>query len=414
MLLTAATLWLLAGGSAAADVYDDNPATASRSAGETYVFARALDGNVLERHRQTTGWSDWRSIGGDATSGPAAAAYGGTIHVFVRGPDGAVYQSWLQDDGSFHSWNSLGGYTLSAPAVTPRRGTPYLDLVVRGGDSQMYQQSYVPGTGWSGFAAIGGVLTSGAAINSQSAGLLNIWSRATDGTMVQKSWNGSAWVDWSTLGGGLIGAPSTVSRAENVINIYVRGAADATYQRSWSAAGWTDWFLLDSTPVASTPVVGSDRPDREYLFARTAKNTMLYKEWNASTGWTGWSDLGPVAVPSPQPPPPVTPPAPPASDGELNVVTGLGCTPANGKLRVSIAVKKPKGKLKPRVSKIVFYTKGKGRKIRIDRKAPFVVRIGINRPAGSTGRVYARVYYRRSAHGKLHRKVVSRRYTVCR
>ena len=35
-------------------------------------------------------------------------------------------------------------------------------------------------------------------------------------------------------------------------------------------------------------------------------------------------------------------------------------------------------------------------------------------PAGSTGRVYARVYYRRSAKGKLHRKTVSRRYTVCR
>jgi hypothetical protein len=30
------------------------------------------------------------------------------------------------------------------------------------------------------------------------------------------------------------------------------------------------------------------------------------------------------------------------------------------------------------------------------------------------GRVYARVYYKRSAHGKTYRKVVSRRYKVCR
>ena len=43
-----------------------------------------------------------------------------------------------------------------------------------------------------------------------------------------------------------------------------------------------------------------------------------------------------------------------------------------------------------------------------------MVRIEINRPAGSKGRVYARVYYKRTAHGKVHRKVVSRRYTVCR
>ena len=54
------------------------------------------------------------------------------------------------------------------------------------------------------------------------------------------------------------------------------------------------------------------------------------------------------------------------------------------------------------------------RAVRIDRRSPFVVRMKINRPAGSTGRVYARVHYRRSAKGKLHRKTVSRRYTVCR
>ena len=92
----------------------------------------------------------------------------------------------------------------------------------------------------------------------------------------------------------------------------------------------------------------------------------------------------------------------------------MRCTPAGGRLRVSIKVRKPKGAKRARVSKIVFYTKGKRRAVRSDRKSPFVVRIRINRPAGSTGRVYARVYYRRSAKGKLHRKTVSRRYTVCR
>jgi hypothetical protein len=66
------------------------------------------------------------------------------------------------------------------------------------------------------------------------------------------------------------------------------------------------------------------------------------------------------------------------------------------------------------VTKIVFFTRGKGRRVRTDRKAPFEVHLKINRPAGSTGRVYARVYYKRTAHGKTYRKVVSRRYKVCR
>ena len=91
----------------------------------------------------------------------------------------------------------------------------------------------------------------------------------------------------------------------------------------------------------------------------------------------------------------------------------MRCTPPGGRLRVNITIRKRKGTAKPRVSRIVFYTKGRGRSVRVDRKSPFVVRMKVNRPAGKSGRVYARVYFRRSAKGKLHRKTVSRRYTVC-
>jgi hypothetical protein len=114
------------------------------------------------------------------------------------------------------------------------------------------------------------------------------------------------------------------------------------------------------------------------------------------------------------PPPPGPPATAPLPDGQASLKTGVRCTPAGGRLRVNVSIKTPKGKRKPRVTKIVFYTKGKGRRVRVDRTAPFQVRIPINRPAGSTGRVYARVYYKRSARGKTYRKAVSRRYRVCR
>ncbi|HEX6027022.1 MAG TPA: hypothetical protein VFZ00_33800, partial [Solirubrobacter sp.] len=83
-------------------------------------------------------------------------------------------------------------------------------------------------------------------------------------------------------------------------------------------------------------------------------------------------------------------------------------------LRVTVRVRKRPGAKRARVVKIVFFTRGKRRHVRVDRKKPYRVRLRINRPAGSKGRVYARVYYRRSKHGKLHRKTVSRRYVVCR
>jgi hypothetical protein len=398
---------------ARADVYDDNPATASRGANDRFIFIRAGDGSIYERHWTGANWTGWSSLGGNATSGPAAVAYGGALHVFVRGLDGATLQNTLVN-GNWTGWTSLGGYSTSAPAVTVRRGSVnYLDLVVRGGDSQMWHQSYVPGVGWSGFAPIGGNLTSAATVNSQAPGLLNIWARGTDGAVYQKSWTGSAWTDWLSIAGGIVGAPTSVSRSEGVINVYARGAGNATFQRSWnSTASWGDWFRLDAAAIDSSPAAGSDGSDVEYLVARHGTQELVFKEWTATTGWSQWKDLGKIELARSTD----APPGPPAStpSGDLAVQAGVACTPPNGRLRVSVSVRKPKGKTKPRVTKIVFYTKGKGRKVRIDRKAPFEVRIPINRPAGSTGRVYARVYYKRSAHGKTFRKVVSRRYKVCR
>ena len=392
---------------ARADVYDDNPAAASRGPGDMYLFARGADGATLERHWTGAAWSDWASLGGNATSGPAAAAYGNAINVFVRGTDGAIYQNTLSG-GAWSGWSSLGGYASSGPAVSWRRGSlNYFDIAIKGGDNAIWFESWVPGRGWSGWTTLGGNLTSAPAMSSQSDGIVNIFARGIDGAVWQRSWDGAKWVDWLTLAGGIFGAPATLSRAPNGLNVYGRGLADATYQRVWSPQGWSGWLQVDPTPIDSTPVPFSDDPSREALVAKRGDHLLL-KSWSAGVGWGPWTDLGTIAVPPPAP----LPQQP--LDGELNLVAGLRCTPAGGKLRVSIAVRKRAGQAKARVQRIVFYTRGKGREVRVDQRAPFVVRIGINRPAGTTGRVYARVYYRRSKHGKLHRKTVSRRYAVCR
>ena len=400
---------LVFAGPAQADVFDDNPATASRGGGDLWVFARDAGGSIQERHWTGSEWSDWSSIGGNAASGPAAVGYGSGVLVFIRGADGAVWQNTYAD-GRWGGWASLDGYTTSAPAVTVRRGPlGYVDLVSRGGDNAIYLRTYVPRTGWSPWGSLGGNLTSAPAVNSQSDGVLNVWARGADGTVLQKAWNGAAWSEWGSIGGGIIGAPTAVSRAENVVNVYGRGAGNASFQRGWTAtAGWGGWFLLDDTPLGSTPVAGGDSATHEWLVARAGEN-ILFKEWKAASGWTSWNSLGTPRVAS-------TPaaPTPTPSAAELELVAGLRCTPPGGRLRVNVAIRKPKSGNKARVSRIVFFTRGKNRAVRVDRKSPFAVRIRINRAAGQTGRVYARIYYRRSAKGKLHRKTISRRYVVCR
>jgi hypothetical protein len=407
-VLAALTLTTLAG-PARADVYDDNPAAASRGAGDMYLFARGPDGDVLERHLSGGSWTAWSSLGGQATSGPAAASQGDTIRLFVRGPDGAIYERVLSG-GAWSSWTSLGGYATSAPAAAWRRGPENLfDLAVKGIDNQIYLQTFVPGRGWSGWSGLGGTHTSAPSLTSQADGIVNVHSRGGAADLVQRSWTGTGWfADWQGLAGTLTSAPSALARDRDVVDVFARGLGDSTYQRHWdSANGWGGWTLLDQTPIDSAPIAASDTPGRVILFARHGGH-VLSKRWDAASGWTGWADFGAVAVPVA--PPPAAPPA----DGELRLETGLRCTPPGGRVRVDVEIRKPRGKAKARVARVVFYTKGKGRAIRVDRKAPFVVRLKINRPAGSTGRVYARVHYRRSAKGKLHSKTVSRRYVVCR
>ena len=72
---------------------------------------------------------------------------------------------------------------------------------------------------------------------------------------------------------------------------------------------------------------------------------------------------------------------------------------------------KRKGHKRPRVARVVFFVR-KGPR-RVDRKRPYEARLRLRRPAGSKGRVYARVFFRRKGTKKLRKKTVARRYVMC-
>jgi hypothetical protein len=387
---------------ARADVYDDNPAAASRGPGDMVVLARGTDGTIYERHVAGGAWSPWASIGGEAASGPAAAAYGDAIHAFVVATDGAIWQNVLRA-GSWSGWTSLGGGGTSAPAAISRRGTNYLDLDVRGTDNTIFHRSFVPGSGWSPWSSLGGNLTSAPALNSQDPGVLNVWARGTDGQLYQRAWTGTAWRGWEALGGGLLGAPVVLSRAESHVDVFVRGTDRALHQRWWhGGVGWSAWGQVDATPLDSSPAAASDVPGHIVLFARRGGGIAV-KEWRDTSGWTPWADWGPVAPPPPPPPPP--------ADGSVELTTGVRCTPPGGRLRVSLKIRKRPGRPAPRVRRVVFFVKHGPR--RVDRRRPWLRRLVLNRPAGSKGRVFARAVYTRKGSKRVHRKTVSKRFVMC-
>ena len=133
---------------------------------------------------------------------------------------------------------------------------------------------------------------------------------------------------------------------------------------------------------------------------------------------SGWGSLDPILLsselnppPPPPPPPPPAPPAAPVPDGNVKLQAGLRCTPPGGRLKVNLKVRKRTGRRAPRVKRVVFFVRKGPRKT--DRRRPYVVRLRLNRPAGSKGRVYARVYFKRPGSKKLRHKTVSRRFVMC-
>jgi hypothetical protein len=130
----------------------------------------------------------------------------------------------------------------------------------------------------------------------------------------------------------------------------------------------------------------------------------------------GWQSLNYLTLvgqglkPLPPPPPP-PPPTAPVGDGRVRLNAGDHCTPPGGRLHVSLKVRKRKGHKRPHVVKVVFFVRHGPRKV--DRKKPYEVRLLLRRPAGQKGRVYARVYFKRTGTKKLRHKTVARRFVMC-
>lgn len=104
-------------------------------------------------------------------------------------------------------------------------------------------------------------------------------------------------------------------------------------------------------------------------------------------------------------------PSAPLPDGSAQLTVGIGCTAPGGRLRVGLRIRRRSGRARPRVRRVVFFVRHGPR--RVDRRPPYVVRLRLRLPAGTRGRVYARVDFRRAGSHRLRHKTVSRRFVIC-
>lgn len=83
------------------------------------VFARGDNGEVWHKwfNLATFSWSPWESLGGQCVGAPSATWFHGSLSVFVRGTDDAMWQRTYTPSGGWGDWVRLGGTLTSAPAV---------------------------------------------------------------------------------------------------------------------------------------------------------------------------------------------------------------------------------------------------------------------------------------------------------
>lgn len=259
------------------------------------------------------GTGGWSSIGGSATSSPAATTPSfpnGAIYVFVRGTDGAVWYTTTTNDGtSWSSWHSLGGQLASGtgPAACSW-GPGRLDVFVEGTNGAPYHKwSTNNGATWSGWESLGGKLTSSPAASSAATNQIGVFVRGTDGACWCKEWTITAWSSWKSLGGQL--APNTGPGVMGVVfnstvfntttnvpgyEVFVQGTDHKLWWQDFYKAS-SAWRHLPACPEAlsaSSPAVVFSHSGHTEVWVSTTSGNLMYcyatETWNGTAWVSGW------------------------------------------------------------------------------------------------------------------------------
>jgi hypothetical protein len=224
-----------------------------------------------------------------AGTGPAACSGQSGIPVLVAvDTSGHV---WYNNSGT---WDSLGGSATSSPAAANRNNLTNagLTVFVRGTNGSIYYRDYVQGRGWSPWTCIGGQTRAGdaPAVCSWGAGRLDVFVEGMNGALYHKWYSGVTWSGWQSLGGQLTASPAAAAASSantTQISVFVRGTDSACWEKSWTGTAWSSWHSFGGQLAPNTgPAVGP----LNILYVQ-GTNHQLWYQWLNGTKWSGWSSL---------------------------------------------------------------------------------------------------------------------------
>ncbi|UVT16517.1 MAG: hypothetical protein H8K04_02835 [Nitrospira sp.] len=230
-------------------------------------------------------WSNWESLGGIITAGPAVSSWAGErLDTFVKGSDNALWHQWF--DGGWSGWESLGGVIDGSPcAVSWASGR--IDVFARGMDNALWHKWF--DGGWSGWESLGGTITAGPAVCSWAPGRLDVFAKGSDNALWHK-WFDNGWSGWESLGGVIDNEPGAVSWQRGRIDVFARGMDNALWHK-WFDGGWSGWESLGGV-ITAGPAASSWGPGRLDIFVKGSDNALWHKWFDG--GWSGWESLGGV------------------------------------------------------------------------------------------------------------------------
>jgi hypothetical protein len=226
------------------------------------------------------------------TSGGAPAIYdpaAGHLEVYATGTGGTLAQdSWAPGTG-WSGWTNLGGAITGTPGAVYNPASHHLEVYATGTGGTLERDSWAPGTGWSGWTNLGGAVTgSPSAVYDPATSNLEVYAVTSSGKLRQAAWNSAVGWRASTIPAGLTGSPAAVyNPASHHLEVYATGTGGTLEQNSWApATGWSGWTNLGGSLIAESPSALRDPATGNLeVYAVTSSGKLRQAAWNPAAGW---------------------------------------------------------------------------------------------------------------------------------
>ncbi|MEV4311287.1 hypothetical protein [Actinocrispum sp. NPDC049592] len=287
------------------------PATVSAQDGTKLDVFQNVSGQIQQKTWTVAdGWSRPRVVGPmpftvQGTPAAVTTQSGDRIDLFVVGQDNHPYwTAWTPGTG-WGTPEDLGGRLISWPSAAYAGAPDRIDLFGIGTDSRLYQKTHTAAGGWTPWVTLSsppaGFGSAPSATWTADGNRLDVFVRgAADGHLYQLAWNASpaGWSGWADLGGVLTSAPSAswVSLG-NRIDVFVVGTDGKLYQKVWSndTNAWRGWFPFEQPPAGAggAPSVNwSSLQTRLDVFTTGESDGGVYqKRYEQSAGWRAWENV---------------------------------------------------------------------------------------------------------------------------